>query len=298
MKWQNLLNLLKFKKKNHPILNNNFYKQCFNLSITHLTTAQSSLISSSFQSLKLPFQLKIQTSSIPNSNNGVFLDGYATKGSVIGLYSGIYYPPLPIHTVCSIDGDIIHSATPIRQMWEDNVYNIHLNENGGYMNGFEAEKTIFHGINGRPMNPYAVGQYINHPSPSNHPNVISIDFLWKDVYNICYSNNENNENKENNGNNDDNLFNSTSSTSEVSFSFDDYCKIIPNILGTGPWYLNSNGETVMIEDEITNHSLAGLAFITLEDITNGSELFFDYKLHPSHRPHWYHVPTPSSISSS
>lgn len=213
------------------------------------------------------FSLSVQTSSIPGSNNGVVLSGYAKKGTILALYPGLYYPPLPLCAVGNADGNYCYSATDMRQMWQTNAYLIHLNQLGGYLDGKDFDKQ---------SNPFAVAQMVNHPSPSFHPNVISLDFRWEDVYNLC---------SERLGNK--NLFQ----------SYSQYLQLLPNRFGSGPWYVDSStDEVVMIGDERGPPChLAGLAYMALEDIQDGVELFFDYR-YPAHaRPSWYHVPkyTPS-----
>jgi hypothetical protein len=234
------------------------FKECFDMSLSPFTKTE------------LSFSLSVQTSSIPGSNYGVVLSGFAKKGTILALYPGIYYPPLPICAVGSADGNFSNSVSDVRHMWQTNEYIIHLNLSGGYLDGKDIKNQI---------NPFAVAQMVNHPSPSFHPNVISLDFHWEDVYNLCSGQLANK-----------NIFQ----------SYSQYVSLLPNQFGNGPWYVDSStDEVIMINDGAGPPChLAGLAYMALEDIQDGVELFFDYRYPVNARPSWYHVPkyTPSLLS--
>jgi hypothetical protein len=234
------------------------FKECFDLSLAPIRRTD------------LSFSLSVRTSSIPGSNKGVFLSGCAKKGTILALYPGIYYPPLPICAVGSADGSFSNSVSDVRHMGQTNEYIIHLNQSGGYLDGKDIEK--------HTTNPFAVAQMVNHPSPSFHPNVISFDFHWEDVYNLCSSSGRLDQ-------------------KNLIQSYSEYLNILPNRFGSGPWYVDSSTDEVILINDGSGGGeagppchLAGLAYMALEDIQDGVELFFDYK-YPSHaRPSWYHVP--------
>jgi hypothetical protein len=248
-------------KNNPPILHDKnrarIFSECFQLS----------LCASEAQKINPSFSLRIQTSSIPGSNQGVFLSGSVKKGTIVALYPGLYYPPLPVCAIGSIDGEISLPVTDLKQRIEDGTseYIIHLNNSGGYLDGNPLLAFDVSDTNTPPPNPYAVAHMVNHPSPSFHPNVISLDFLWRDLYTHC--------------------------APQLSSSFEEYSKIVPNRFGSGPWYVDSStGEVMMINDGTIPCHLAGLAYMALEDIDDSQELFFDYRYPTNARPEWYQVP--------
>jgi hypothetical protein len=224
---------------------------------------QLSLSSPSLHQIKPSFSLHVQTSSIPGSNQGVFISGSVAKGTIVALYPGFYYPPLPVCAIGSVDGEISLPVTDLKHRLEDgtNEYIIHLNNSGGYLDGSPHLTLTVPPIDHVPHNPYAVAHMVNHPSPSNHPNVISLDFLWRDVYAHCLSSQL------------------TRGSDPLPIpSFEEYSKIVPNRFGSGPWYVDSStGEVIMINDGSIPCHLAGLAYMALEDLQDGDELFFDYR---------------------
>ena len=210
------------------------------------------------------FTLDVRESSIRNANKGVFVRGHVTKGDVVALYPGVYYPPVPVYAVGAADGSYCETACLARHMWDDSMYCIDLSDIGGYIDGKNITEEF------SSLSSFAVGQMINHPNPLQHPNVTPFDFHWEDVYNA--------RNIDNN----------------YDITLEEYLGKVPVKLGRGPWFIDPiTHEVVNIGEGSSDIQLPGLAMVAKEDICDGSELFLDYKLPPSNRPLWYHEPAAS-----
>lgn len=193
------------------------------------------------------------------------MSGNVTKGTVVALYPGVYYPPVPVYAIGAPDGSYCQTASLVRHMWDDNVYCINLIDVGGYVDGHivgDKHKSLSSSLSG-----FSVGQMINHPSKAHSPNVTTFEFLWSDVYEAAEVKTA------------DNL------------SLAEFLALVPNRMGEGPWFVDpSTNEVVKIGEGSVQPKLAGLAMVALDDIADGSELFFNYKLGPKDRPDWYHDP--------
>lgn len=240
---------------NIPVINQHnkgrIYSECYRLALTPY-----------FPQYQPNFSLITRPSLIPNSNNGVFVQGSVKRGTILSLYPGLYYPALPLCAIHNAIGESSLSLINIDYLSSNNEYIINLNHSGGYLDGKDIDKTV------PTKNPYAIAHMVNHPSSKYYPNVISLDFLWKDVYEMCYHGNKN-----------------------EFHSFNEFSKHVPNCFANGPWYVDSTtNEIIMINDGTVPCHLAGLAYMALEDIHDGSELYFDYKYPASCRPDWYETP--------
>jgi hypothetical protein len=111
----------------------------------------------------------IRSSTIPNSGNGLFAKAAIPKGSVVTLYPGIYYPPLPTWLVSLPDGNIAVDLRPQNDQPDfSSVYKINCVK-GGFI---EAKDYISSNI--------ALAHLINHPPKGKRPNVITYEFFWED----------------------------------------------------------------------------------------------------------------------
>jgi len=235
----------------------------------------------------IPGRVKVDKSTIPNSNFGVFARRDIRKGEVACLYPGEFHPRLPLWTVASPDGVPCVPFMPIKQQYEDNCYVVHLRHCSGYLDG---NPTLASVSAAGLLNPAAVGQLINHPPRGTEPNVAPFDFMWskalQDQGQIMGQGQERHR------------------------LLGAFCARLPNVMGTGPWFLEpraasagtggtAGGETFTthtLEEHFGSPEevlqvLPGFAFIARVDIEAGAELFFDYELEPRARPDWYHVPT-------
>ena len=117
----------------------------------------------------ISYKLSIDFSSIPNSGNGVFLNGNVIEGEVIALYPGSYFPPPPVLDLFSSSGDMAIRTSDFNLEFNnvDSEYSISCNNCGGYIDG----------SNFKTLSNFHVGHLINHPILGN-PNVMAFDFYW------------------------------------------------------------------------------------------------------------------------
>ena len=222
------------------------------------------------------FELKVQPSTIPDSGNGVFIDGRAQTGDVLALYPGVYKPPPPLWTINHIDGSP-SSAVRIHEWAQltgvhpaidrghtDSAYVIHCNRNGGYLDA----------VNGSYEFPLVVGHIINHPNDAKQVNVEAVDFLWRDVIESCSKDGTTQapaqEQKDN-----------------IDSSLHNFIRSV-NMIGEGFWYIDPDTqEVVTLSDNCA--PCAGMAIVAKRPIKSGEELYMDYRYDPKSKslPPWY-----------
>lgn len=183
---QNFRRLLKFKiyhtDRYYSIYNDSFNEQIL------------TILNNKFDNNKLSHSLLVQASDAIDAGNGVKLVGNDVDiNQVISLYPGAYFPPPPVWTLMSSDGEslAIKSANQFVKKLHNygnydkkNEYQMNCNAFGGYIDGY------YHINNKLISNPYCVGHLINHPPKGTKPNVMKKEFLWK---NIFHNNNNNYE---------------------------------------------------------------------------------------------------------
>ncbi|GJD08335.1 hypothetical protein Gasu2_26430 [Galdieria sulphuraria] len=119
---------------------------------------------------ELGFIVYRATSTIPDAGQGLFIKGQCTVGSVVALYPGIIYFPsewekLPGYPYVS-------------------KYNVHLvkRQDGVIIDGkpYDEQTISFQGerpeVAWERINPFALGQYANHPPKGTEPNIIALSF--------------------------------------------------------------------------------------------------------------------------
>jgi hypothetical protein len=195
----------------------------------------------------------VQSSTIPNSGNGIFARHNLSKGSVISLYPGPFYPPLPLWLVSLPDGSLAIDLRPKNDGDDpyNEVYNIHC-ALGGFM---EAKDGISSNL--------AMAHLVNHPSKGFRPNVVSFNFYWKEVIDLA-----------------------TSSTEKELLSKG---ASLLNPIPTGcPWYVDPNSNEIVYMTANCAPPV-GIVFIAARDIKQNEELFYDYKFKKTNTlPSWYH----------
>lgn len=242
------------------------------------------------------FHLDVRKSNIPNAGYGVFCErGSISKHSLVCLYPGQYYPPLPAWCVASADGDrSVHSAnyfdkTILHQERSTSVYQIHCNNSGGHIDA--ARNGQLHCY---PS--YAVGHLINHPSKPLRSNVSSCDFLWDNIFDhfidccsvehrearllqeLIQSRLDGAHSCPTNGG----VFSAGRQWNENSrLSVRNYLLELAravNSIGHGAWYVDpSRPEGPIVQLTPDCAPLVGVAIIASEDISAGSELLMDYR---------------------
>jgi hypothetical protein len=195
------------------------------------------------------YGVDIRQSTIPNSGFGVFAEKDFSKGQVVTLYPGTFYPPLPNWLVALPDGN---AAVDLRPQNTDfcNVYKINCLIGGA----LEAKEMISSNI--------ALAHLVNHPPKGTLPNVISYEFHWNDFFRDVPTEN-------------------LPKIKEITHSLSE---IRP---GT-PWFIDPNTQQIeyMTEDCAP---IVGMVFIANRDIRKGEEFFFNYKFQKGKDlPEWYH----------
>lgn len=245
------------------------------------------------------FHLDVRKSSIPNAGYGVFCErGSISKHSLVCLYPGQYYPPLPAWCVASVDGDTTaYSANYfdnmiVQQERSTSVYQIHCNNSGGHIDAARNGQLLVY-----PS--HAVGHLINHPSKPLRPNVSSCDFLWDKIFDHfidCCSAGHREAwqlqdliqsrliDNDDDYPNDRDVFSMgmhpchDNSKSNVRNYFLKLAREV-NSIGHGAWYVDPSRPEGPIVQQLTPDCapLAGVAIIATEDISAGSELLMDYR---------------------
>lgn len=201
----------------------------------------------------------VENSLISGAGVGLLVrGGKIGRGEVVALYPGAYYPPPPLWSLSSSDGNSVQSLTNIRHSSGRNEYLIHCQGVGGYIDGnipFIKEQ------------PFAMAQFINHPPSNSRANVMSFPFLWVDA-----------------------MFVHNSSVTKITrnMTSHDFSKV--NRVGSGPWFVDPlSGDTVYLSPETNTAPCAGIAFLATRDIDEGEEILFDYKfdINDPNLPSWY-----------
>ena len=109
------------------------------------------------------FGVQRRQSAIEGGGFGVFMQGRAGPGVAVVLYPGRYTPAPPSWAV-TIDGRVDYD--------DKKSYIINARHTGGFLDGFEVEEELHKG------NPYAIGQFVNHPRAGGLPNVVPVDFSY------------------------------------------------------------------------------------------------------------------------
>jgi len=194
-------------------------------------------------------KLIVAKSNIANANNGVFVRTKCISDEIISLYPGEYYPPRPWGLVTIDGGPIPPISDVIRSEYNDSNYKISLSDEYCASNGYIDALPCLNKI----VNPYAIAHLINHSKARR--NVKPMVFSWNE-YKFC------------NGN------------------------MIPsellniNQLPVGKnWYIDPIGEVIRITENCAE--LKGIAFLCTRDISEGEELYLDYKFEKRDQPIWY-----------
>ncbi len=127
---------------------------------------------------------------------------------------------------------------------------------------------------------------INHPPKGVAPNIVPVDFLWKDVVQQYLLSNSDNSNCTSTPK--FNTHNKAHTHSQPVTPSEELYSIISTInsIGTGVWYVDPiTFAPVPLSAQCT--ALAGIAMVATRDVAEGEELFLDYRFHPSEYPKWY-----------
>jgi len=211
-----------------------------------------------FNMSKMKFDLVIKSSSVTNAGFGVFLKGFASKGTIVSFYPGFYVPPLPVAAVLSSSGDFPIKPDMINSNHRSQ-YEICCNSIGGTLDSTEYfVKTR--------LDQYCHADLVNHPPLKVKPNVTPIDFLWSRLIDDI-----------------DSYLDDQGRTALLTYSTS------TNSLHRGLWYVDGGTfDPVYVPSE--GVPCGGIALVTTTDIEDGEELFMDYRYDPSdpELPEWYH----------
>lgn len=123
------------------------------------------------------FELQIRKSNIdhPDSGYGVFVKGEILPGTIVALYPGTVYFPDALTEAVIKDNEYMISRyddTVIDGRVWDRKQEVATRESK------QMEATFLIKTKGieRFRNPYAIGQYINHPPPNKFPNIMSYSY--------------------------------------------------------------------------------------------------------------------------
>ncbi|GJQ14491.1 hypothetical protein GpartN1_g6282.t1 [Galdieria partita] len=208
---------------------------------------------------ELGFMVYKATSTIPDAGQGLFIKGQCTVGSVVALYPGIVYFPsewekLPGYPYVS-------------------KYNVHLvkRQDGVIIDGkpYDDQTQVFQGqrpeIAWERINPFALGQYANHPPKGTEPNIIALSFDYP-LYRM-------------------------SPAMKV---------LVPNryLIDEEEQEKEWSSNISKLEDAMhfgkdrKSRVMRGMVIITLRDVEN-EELFINYRYNPfASHPEWYWDPSP------
>lgn len=233
------------------------------------------------------FRLRLGASTIPNSGLGVFVDsGFCEdsacgriwrssppnstvsdqdgaegipEGTVVALYSGVYFPLVPLHARAAARGDgVVTDVLRLSRLWgygavEESLVDVSYEEASSYwlilevfsgvMDGFRADQRV------GCKSPFAVGQLINHPRRGVRPNVDWQEFRWPDAAGPG----------------------------------------VANRLHRGLWYMDpATGEAVDMPGQASELRvpLPGIAIVATRTLRPGEELFMNYRFNPPYPP-WY-----------
>jgi hypothetical protein len=220
------------------------------------------------------FRVSRRASKIAGGGYGLFLTGAATRGDVVALYPGRYYPPPPLWAV-SCDGPGAITCPPLQgdtgsfdAAIGDNSYCMHVFPHGGFLDAEDGHRYA-------ARHPFALGHLANHPPAGQRPNVAVVAFLWRDVAEVQ----DRNQRAETH----------------------QYLHPVPNEMKAGFWFLDpATGDAVNLSPTVPTHAelLCGCALVALDDLEGGShdseegssgpgiEIILDYALQPPFPP-WY-----------
>jgi len=212
-------------------------------------------------------RLRVAASGIPNSGLGVFVEGSGgeddsaaiPEGTVVALYSGVYFPLVPLHARAAARGEgVVTDVLRLSKLWgygavEESLQDVSYEEASSYWLILEVFSGVMDGYGADLRvgckSPYAVGQLINHPHCGTRPNVDWQEFRWPDG-------------------------------------------AMPNPanrLHRGLWYIDPvTSEAVDMPDErgALKVPLPGIAIVATRDLEPGEELFMKYRFNPAYPP-WY-----------
>lgn len=175
-------------------------------------------------------------SSIAGAGRGVFVDGYAKAGSILAFQPG---------EVWSKEHLVNLSVEVERQLEKNDHYQMSLRPDDFMIDSRKSPYTV---LTGNRSNIMALGHVVNHPSPTNPPNCLSV--MLNFTQNMEYG--ESNK------------------------------RYIPNTYAR-PRSLTTMG-SLWDQEAVDMH---GMCLIATRDICN-EELFYDYRLVTSQLPSWYH----------
>uniref|UniRef100_A0A7S2MLJ1 SET domain-containing protein n=1 Tax=Octactis speculum TaxID=3111310 RepID=A0A7S2MLJ1_9STRA len=199
---------------------------------------------------RIGFAPWIRTSSILGAGRGVWIDGKAKEGSVIGIYPGFIYQLKDLATNESI----------LKSLYPDDDYMMYCRSDGVLLDGRGRIPSEL--LNSNPAlksvhypaeNPFGIGHMCNHPPQGVSPNalVVPYDFPTKAF-----------------------------GDSTGGLLTDELLEEIPNAYALRPSLLRGTFSV-----KIRLHSALVLANRSLEN----EEVFVDYRLSPNFpRPSWYH----------
>lgn len=225
----------------------------------------------------------VKASQLSGAGQGVYAVADIPSGTAVTLYAGRYYPPPPLWTIAASNGEpVIGFQSDILPSRD---YLMHCSGHGGMLDGYNC-----------PINPKAVAQLVNHPSPPNRPNVRSLPFKWVDALeclSVVQRNEQEQETLQQQQQQQDpaaNNITSTCGTDRRALDMAEMHKEIHSInqMGSGLWYVDPlTDEAVLLSPECPA-PLVGCVFVTTADIRAGEELFYDYKLRKGPNvPPWY-----------
>lgn len=128
------------------------------------------------------WSMRVVRSSIqhPSAGLGVFVDGKVVAGTVLCIYPGLVYWPGTLTKEAAGDSEYIISrydgVTIDGRHWDEKADDAMVEA---------AKLAMARGRDTRDavrdcfLNPYAIGQFVNHPPPSALPNVIAVPFSFK-----------------------------------------------------------------------------------------------------------------------
>jgi len=135
---------------------------------------------------KMDFSLAVKPSTISAAGNGVFVQGKAIRGSVLALYPGLFaipeHGPEVYETIMERNNKDEHKGYAIARM--DSILldaNVEISsiddgDDSTWPEYYTPETRRNYKMLASKKNPYAVGQYINHPQEQGMQNVQQLAF--------------------------------------------------------------------------------------------------------------------------
>lgn len=226
----------------------------------------------------------VRTSQIPGAGAGLFSTRHIPRGGLVGLYAGVYTPPVPPVTGGAAEEMTVLIPAPAPSLDDLKLeYLCHL-AGGGYLDGasFAIKARAVATTGACPG--WGTAALANHPPKNVPPNVVAVDVAWAEVgLEVATTQ----------------LF-AEARRPETAKRFatehpsaNRIAKHTTNPLKKHvPWYIDGpTNEPVEVPENLNTR---GIAFLAARDVLPGEEIYFNYQLSKRGAPAWY-APVPVEV---